>query len=308
MIQDKFIQFELWKNCNNKCTFCEHLFDPVSDDNQKIIDLQYFISELQQPFIDQYNVIGFIGGEIFDNQINNQNVKRYFYQLFNICAEKKIRGKLKKIYIATSLIYNIDKYLIPFIHYLSKLDLLDITYFCTSYDLKYRFHTDYHHQLWCNNVLELNKQLINKIHVEIILTQTLINAVLNNTFDISHFYNKYNVDIDFIEPSFISKLETKENTSTYILDFFPTRTSFLKFLKYVHDYNIIDLDMFLSMKLRSDALYFRISKTNKLIKVINRVNNNLRKYDVNGNPVNIQSYIDSDCLMYNDVQAFRSII
>ena len=151
---DKFIQFELWKNCNNKCKFCEHLFDPISSDDQKIIDLKYFISELQQPFTDLYNVIGFIGGEIFDDQIDNQNVKKYFYQLFDVCSSKKHRNKLKKIYIATSFIYDINKHLMPFIDFLSNIDLLDITYFCTSYDLKYRFHDDYHHQLWCNNVLK----------------------------------------------------------------------------------------------------------------------------------------------------------
>lgn len=307
-MRDKFIQFELWKNCNNKCTFCEHLYDPISSNDQKIIDLKYFISELQQPFIDSYDTIGFIGGEIFDDQIDNQLVKQYFYELFNICSEKKKNNKLKKLYIATSFIYDIKKHLVPFIHFLSQLNLLDITYFCTSYDLKYRFHTNYQHILWNNNVLELNTMLMTKIHVEIILTQTLIDNVLNNEFNINDFQNKYKVNVDFIEPSFISKLKDKKTTSKHISDFFPTRSSFLKFLKFTYLNKYIDLNTFLSMKLRSDALYFRISSTNKLIKVVNRVDNELRKYDINGNPIKIQSYIDSDKFMYDDVKTFRSIV
>ena len=304
----KFIQFELWKNCNNKCKFCEHLFDQVSTDEQKIIDLQYFNNELIQPFIDNYNVIGFIGGEFFDDQINNNNVKQLFYDLFVKCAQKKYRNKIDKIYIATSFIYNINKHLLSFIEFLKRQNLLDIVYFCTSYDLKHRFHTNYHHQLWSNNVKYLNKILTTKIHVEIILTKTLIDAILNAKFNVNTFKKEYNVDVDFIEPSFISQLKDKQSTHNFVSDFFPTRSSFIKFIKYAYDNGIIDIDSFLSMKLRSDALYFRVSNTNKLIKVVNRVDDNLRKYDINGNPINIQSYCDSNILMIDDVNIFRSIV
>ena len=53
-----------------------------------------------------------------------------------------------KIYIATSLIYDINKHLVPLLDHLRELGIIEKCLLCTSYDIKYRFNIEGKKELW----------------------------------------------------------------------------------------------------------------------------------------------------------------
>ena len=253
--KNKFLQYELWKDCCIGCSFCLNKGQP---DINKIDSLKFVLEKLDDPEVDEYNEIGFIGGEFFNREIADEKVRELFYKLFEKCAVKVNENKLDKIYVTSALIYDRSKYLVPFLEYLKELKILDKVLLCTSYDIEYRFHTKEREDLWKENMLFLSKNYPElKKHTETILTQSFINAVLEDNFSITDFCNTYNTRMDYIEPASGFYYHNKVDCSKDMPNFFPTRSSFIKFLKKVAvDKKEIDLRTFLSMEIRSEKLYY----------------------------------------------------
>lgn len=246
----KFIQYQLWQDCRNGCKFC-------SEKNQisvnKIWSLNYIINKLDDPEVFDYQEVGIIGGEIFDNQLDNKDVEKLFYKLM----DKLINMHFKKIYVATSLIFDINKHLIKFINYLIANNVFDKVLFCTSYDIKYRFNTNAKKELWESNMLVLKKLYPTiKTHVETILTQYFIDSVLSKEFSIKDFIDKFNTRIDYIEPSSGMYYKDKQDCENHCPGFFPKKNSYIKFLieEGIKNKNI-DLSCMISYQIRANRIY-----------------------------------------------------
>lgn len=249
--RNRFIQYELWKDCSLGCKFC---FNKKQKDADKIESLLFVIDKLDNPEVLDYNEVGFIGGEFFNGEIAKPKVKQLFYNLF----KKLSTMHFEKIYITGALMYDMNTYLIPFLDYLKEIKLLDKTLFCTSYDLKYRFYTKEREDLWKNNMLLLHKLYPElKLHTETVITQHFIDAVLNDEFSITDFCNTYHTRLDYIEPTSGLYYKDKQECIKDIPDFFPTKDSFIDFMmKTGVESNEIDLKTFLSMEIRSNKLYY----------------------------------------------------
>lgn len=249
--KNRFLQYALWLDCSNGCEFC---CNKKQKDLNKIDSLTDILKRLDDQQVNQYNEIGFIGGEFFDKEIADPDVKQLFYKLF----EKVAKLNKDKIYFTTALIYDIDKLLIPFLDYLRQLNLLEKCLLCTSYDIKHRFHTKEKQNLWIKNVNTIHQlypQL--RIHTQIIVTQYFIDAVLNNEFSITQFQEKYKTRIDYIQPGSGFYYHGKADCQKDIPGFFPTKESFIKFLiKTSFENRQLDLKTFCSMQLRSSKLYY----------------------------------------------------
>lgn len=300
-MERRFIQYNMWKNCKNHCEFCFNRGYKTSDVQDKLRILEFVTDKLKSSETDSYNEIGFIGGEFFENQLEDPRVKDGFYNLFNLCKERVEKGLLDKIYVATNLIYDMSEYLIPFISFLKKLDILDKTLFCTSFDLKYRFHKKEDLEIWKSNMHEIQKYLDGKkVHTEIIVSQFFIDAVNSGEFDILEFVKEFNTSVDFIEPTFTEYFSSREEFMKDLPDFFPKRSDFINFVKKYSDLGIIDLNAFLSIKLRSDTSYYDLN--GKWVKLDNRWTTNVRRVTKTGEIMKVQSYSDSDALMLKDVE------
>ena len=248
----KFIQYALWNDCSIGCKFC---YNKGQKDINKIESLNFVLNKLDEKEVEDYDEIGFIGGEFFNRELEDPEVLYLFCKLF-----KKIKEKpwINKIYVTTSLIYDIDRYLKPFLVYLNSLNLLEKTLLCTSYDTSYRFYTKQREDLWKSNMLELHDEFPQlKTHVETIVTQHFVDAVLNNSFSIKDFCNTYNTRMDFIDPDSGFFYKNKYECQKDIPGFFPTKDSFIKFLYKVGvKRKEIDLKTFLSMDIRSSKAYY----------------------------------------------------
>lgn len=290
---NKFIQFELWKDCKLGCRFCCNKGQPKTD---KIKSLEMIISLLKNPKImEGYNEIGFIGGEIFNDELSDKKVCAKFYEMIN-CLKSL---KMDKIYIATSLMYDMDKYLIQFLNYMNENQLLNKCWICTSFDVAFRFKSLEQKELWKNNMLELTQKFpsLHK-HVEMIITEHCINAILKNELNLSYFQKDYNAKVDFIEPSSGLYYDDKKDCEKDCPGFFPKKSSFIKFLKKVK--NEINLETLLSMELRSNKLYYYYNNDYKLVddrrSGDGRCELNGKKYEI--------GFIDSDIPMREVVKQF----
>lgn len=306
--EHRFLQFNLWKDCNNNCEFCFYRGHKKLSVEKKLQSIEFVkdrLLDLEES--DFYNEVGLIGGEFFDNQIENEEVKKAFYSIFDILKNKRDRNCLDRIYITTNLIFDSNKLLRPFLDYIKSIDLLDITLLCTSYDLKYRFHNDTALAIWQENMKQISKDYNTMIHTEIIVTQAFINAVMNDSFNIEQFCSEFNTRIDYIEPSAGFYFYDKKACEQEVKDFFPRREDFLKFIKYTAiDNNFIDLTKFLSMKIRSDTLYCHLKgQWRKLEGRRSRyIKPTLDLYDVTYE----NGYCDSDKSMVEDVNKFLGCI
>lgn len=300
-----FIQFNMWKNCRNHCEFCFNRGYKLSTDNDKLEIIKFVQNKLEDRKILNYNEIGFIGGEFFDDQLNSYEVKNKFYKLFEQCKKLKDSGTLDKICVATSLVFDINAHLLDFIQYLKKLDLLNITLFCTSYDCKYRFHSENDLKTWQKNMKLLSKLVPNKVHTEMIVSGFFIDSVMSKKLDLLDFCNKYHTSIDFIEPTFIDYFDDMPATIKQLPDFFPRRQQFIDFVKeYALNKKIIDINRFLSIKLRSDTSYYQLE--NKSWTVLDdRWKNGIRRIDKHGKCKRIVSYSDSDTSMIDDLEILK---
>lgn len=252
---NNFIQFELWKDCKNGCKFC---FNKGQQDVDKLSSLQFVMNKLNSGEMNNYNEVGFIGGEFFDNQLEQPMIKQTFYKMFDICIQKIHQGLIEKMYITTSLLYDMNVHLIPFLNYLRDNTVLENTLLCTSYDLKYRFHTEKRKKMWEDNMILLhNLYPTLKIHTEMIVSGFLIDAVLQDKFSIKDFCQTYNTSVDYIEPCSGFYFFDKKECLKVMPDFFPTKDKFIQFLyKTIIKNKEIDLMTFLSPNLRSNTEYF----------------------------------------------------
>lgn len=293
----RFIQFELWKDCSQGCPFCCNRGQVPINKNQSC---QYVLDILDSLEPNVYDYIGLIGGEFFNGEM------RFNMHSFFLIMRRIKELNPKKIFITTNLIYDMRDYLVPVLKAIGAvLGIRDKIVICTSWDYKYRFHTPEQQQLWFKNMLYLKDHFPEvELHVEMIMTQHLIDAVLNDTLDLNLFKQVLRCSLDFIEPSSGLYFHDKYECQKSVPGFFPTKSSFIKFL--MKERNNIDLDKLFSMELRSEELYFiengerRIAKNRRLGDGRCELKDKSKKYDI--------GFIDSDQSMRDVVNMFRETI
>ena len=252
-MSNNFLQYELWKDCNNHCAFC---YNRKLKDIDKIFSLNYVLNDLKTR---SYNEIGFIGGEFFDGQLQDEKVKKLFYKLFSECKTAN------KIYVASSLIYEDEKDLYEFLNYAKANEFLNKLVLCTSYDIKYRFKTSVDENNWKTTMICLHNNFPElQIHTEVILSKAFMEAVLNETFIPSVFEKKYFTRIDYIEANYGYDVEYSDN----LIGFIPDKITTIRFLHKIIDENLVNLNDFLNDKLIADTLLF--SYNGKFIELNNR--------------------------------------
>lgn len=233
------IQFELWPDCQTRCPFCYlNGTKRVTSLIEKKANLLDAIATLNNKNIMQdYNAIGLIGGEFFQGQL--RNVEADWGNLIDVLYNKIKNKEIKEIWIASSLVKMIIPDLIGTLARFSDIELDNdqrIT-LCTSFDTVGRFNkfgekrlqdlteeeieyslnesgvSTYEelYEIYMYNQERLNEWIENiqfikntypfvTIHVQIILTQDLINRLIENP-NFLDFIMELGCIIDFRYPS-----------------------------------------------------------------------------------------------------------
>lgn len=221
------VQYGLWPNCTNDCDFCllqDRIYKSKEErlrvlaatkENIKTVDWKDKFS----------NGISLLGGEVF--YTDSQEIKDSFLDLIDKIIEIVFKqSEIARLSIVSNGIYDSKILLEPTLNLLDKkgvLSRLDLNF---SYDMKYRFHNQESLDLMIKNT-----NLVYDLYgifpcVQTCLTQYLIDAYLNNTFNIFKFQREHfpHTELTFLYPHEI-------NTGKILDDFFFKRNSLIKFIK-----------------------------------------------------------------------------
>ncbi|MDY2882587.1 MAG: radical SAM protein [Romboutsia timonensis] len=251
------IEFNIWKDCKNNCKFCFNRIRNNTDNKLSILKQVNFL--LDEKEIEYYKNISLIGGEIFDSQLDNPEVKIEFYKIV-----EKIINKNKKVFIMTNLIYQDNKDFYDFINFIKKNNYYDNITISTSYDIWGRF-CEKTKKIFDKNFKYLNKNKI-KTTMTIILSAVFLEQYNTNKINIKKLRKQYTDFIYFISPNTGEGNDFNSfMTQNDRINFFPKRLDFIVFLNkmffYDKDYKVEDF-------MNSDyhkGIHYEL-KNNKLVK------------------------------------------
>ena len=225
------VQYGLWPNCTNHCDFCLLL-----DREYKTVEQRLYILNTVKENIDYIGErwkdkfsdgISLLGGEIF--YTDSEEVKESFMDLIDIIIKKILKPIDSAVFsVVTNGIYDSNILLEPVIEKLIENDILQKFNLNFSYDLKYRFHTEESLNLMIKNTNMVYDKYGIIPFVQTCLTQYLIDAHLNNSFNIFEYQKEHfpNTELAFLYPH-------KINTGKVLDDFFFSRISFFKFVTWL---------------------------------------------------------------------------
>ena len=253
---NKIMQFELWEECNSRCTFCylgnnnRHTPDKVKLNSMNNAYTE--ISNLSN--YPEYNVISYLGGEFFQGQLRTPELRMKFMSLMEKTAQLLKEGYIDEVWIYMTLTIGNQQDLYDTIKlfegHTDKLWLL------TSYDTQGRFHTPKMEENWkyhMHNIHQLYPDI--KFNITTILSTDCIKKYLNNEISFKDMEKEYHATFFFKQVG-CENTTPQEYNSKYQTDFVPTRKLFLEFLrKFRLQESEINWDKLFNIQYRADLLY-----------------------------------------------------
>lgn len=182
-------EFLLWDNCTNNCSFCFQRENPrIFNKSKRQEILDETLSFIQSDKFEKGSHILICGGEIFDKPQDSLQLNHFFTKIISLM----LNDIIDLLYINTNLIYK-DKCCLDFLlRNIKANNLFDRLKFTTSYDLVGRFKTKESEELMLQNLTWVKNIYPDcKVVVNTILTKQVCNAILNRSFSIKDFIQKY---------------------------------------------------------------------------------------------------------------------
>jgi organic radical activating enzyme len=185
-------EFILWNNCPNNCKFCWQKKERQQTYEERIQSLELVYENVKT--LKDTHVL-YVGGEIFaeiDTTINSK-----LFDLFKLTCEKMQKNEIDLCYINTNILYKLDTLLLPVLELIKSYNLLNKVHFTTSGDESGRFSNEKIRSLFYKNLKEIRElypELL--IYVNIILTDSFCNSILDDSFNIASYMNEYKVEVN----------------------------------------------------------------------------------------------------------------
>ncbi len=314
------IQYELWRECNCKCTYCTLGIDNCLTSNElKLQSMQTAIDEMKQFKSNEHQTVGFIGGEFFQGQLNTPEIKSKFMELITEANNLLNNNIVKDLWLNASLLIGNQDDLYEAINLIDDKTKLWVL---TSYDTIGRFHTSKMLDTWKYHMNKLHNDYPEvKLNTTSILTGDFIEKYLNDEFDIEDFKAKYHTNLFLkttVKPGHLSHL-TKQEINDKIGNFFPTQEKFQEFLfTYYSREGEDEYHKLFSNDLRADEVRKNFNDENKrnikFIRDKNTLEETIDCIDEHidnlscGHSSIYQSYVDSDDCSICDKQQILDII
>jgi hypothetical protein len=170
-----FVQFILWPDCNNNCTFCVQPGREKHHDRHKLIEL---IAQ-KIPTLSNVDILA-VGGELFDSVENELDFDRFFDSFTTYLT----KNPLNRVFYMSNLLYK-DLELIASLYNKGILThTLDRIKLSSSYDIEGRFHTEKDKKLWIKNFRILTYSFKDfPLAVNVILTKQAIEYGVVKVYD-----------------------------------------------------------------------------------------------------------------------------
>lgn len=301
----KMVQYGVWPNCNNACKYClRKERDPIS-----LSRMLYMLDCIKKnikyvDFKNEYSSgISLLGGELY--YIKNKQIQESFLDLITVIANDVIKVS-NNPYVRFSTVSNgiySPEYLFRCFDLFDSLCGISYADINFSYDIKYRFSSESNRLRCLKTINEFRDRYSYRVGVQMILTQYLIDAVLNNTFNISNFMKN-----DIPGCNFAFLYPHKIHTGYTLNDFNFSRKSFLTFLKKLRDENpIVYFNFTQSTKNSSTFKYSGLfHRSDPIIDVTQQpvLSDGKEIMTDCGHSILYRCYSDSTACMFCDIQSF----
>ena len=273
----KQIQFELWQDCNSHCDFCYlNWFSVDRSDEHKLKRIHEVMNVLNDDSLyEEYDTVSLIGGEFFQGQLSNPEVRNAFFELIQKIRSLLDEGKIAQTWIMVSLLIGKQPDLY---HALEILRNDPRVWFNTSWDISGRFKSEKMHRTWASHMLEIHRLYPRvNLNTTMILTQDLVKAYILGRFSFRDFCERYHTHLflkppaynDLTEEIYCQRHPELANSSFDLphnklmfaelinnLNFFPKRSDFLSFLmKFKQDMGEVAYRDLFNIERRADDLY-----------------------------------------------------
>lgn len=298
--------FNIWNDCHVGCKFCYSRFP---DGNDQLTAAKLILDFLQNTDLSLFNEMQLQGGDFFNGELSDPEVKKVFMAVVDILTTKLQRGEIDIFRFNTSLQFPNRTEFQEVLELIKSKGVLDKCLLCTSYDTIYRFSKKHPQFEWWDNldwVHEYYPEL--NTHVEMIVTQDLIHRVLAGELDFANLSKRARSQVDFIEiHTNLESVTSKQDLVQRLPNFLPKRSDFLRFLTKLKAAPTF-LDRFLNKSLHAgtcvlvfkNQLYFSYNRdkgTESEVSLHNLIHSSQCFY----------SYEDSDRSLHEDVIKFKSL-
>jgi hypothetical protein len=252
---NKQLQFELWEQCNSLCKFCylgtENRFTP---DHLKIQACEKALEKISDlSLYPEYDTLSYLGGEFFQGQMSNPEVKKAFMNLMKKTAGLLKEGIVSHVWIYATLTIGDQKDLYE------TLDLFEghkgELWVLTSYDTLGRFHTPKMEENWSyhmKNIHKLYPEIL--FNITTILSEDCIDKYLSGELSFKKMMEEYHTSF-FFKQCGASNI-TLQEMNKRLPGFVPPRKKFLQFLKkFRAEESPMMWDKLFNIKYRADTLY-----------------------------------------------------
>lgn len=266
----KSLQFEVWQECNSLCRYCylgdENRKTPKETKLQTLKDIYEMISDIS--IFKDYDNLSYIGGEFFQGQLSDPEVKAGFMKIMSKTAEYLKEGVIKSVWLACTLTIGDQKDLYEVLDLFKDIPWemdgsSDGLWVVTSYDTIGRFHTPQMEENWKFHMKNIHEKYPRvKFNTTMILTQDLITKFLNDEWSFTDYMEEYHSALFFKQPGAgafggpdRSAEEAKQLMENKVPGFYPERKTFIKFLNKFYTTNKDLFDKLFNIKYRADDLY-----------------------------------------------------
>ena len=253
---DKQLQFELWRECNNHCTFCylgkTNLHTPVDIKLNSLKNAYNVISDLSH--YPEFTTIAYLGGEFFQGQLNTEEVRTEFMKLMKKTADLLRNNYIKEAWIYVTLTIGDQKDLYDTLKLFE--GVTDKVWILTSYDTDGRFHSQKMEDNWdfhMKNIYRLYPDI--RFNITTILSSDCIKKYLRDEISFKDMAEAYHASFFFKQVG-CDEVGPREHNKVFNVDFVPTRKLFLDFLrKFKMQESALMWDKICNIQYRADVLY-----------------------------------------------------
>lgn len=255
------MQFELWKQCNNFCDFCylgdENKFVPKQTKLKNMKKVNAAIDNYFSKNFEQIQAIGFLGGEFFQGQMDDQKIKDTFYALCEKCFKLIDEDRIRDFWCYCTLTIGDEQDLYTLVELFDKVvkDKEKHHFWIqVSYDARGRFNQPGKFENWNYHMLNLQKYPFIRFNITSIMTEAFLQAVLKDEVNLTEFQKKYKNHFFLKQANLIGNM-TKAEVIEKFDWFFPKRKTYLEFLNKISKENPDIFRELLDITLRSDFMF-----------------------------------------------------
>lgn len=304
----KILQYELWQECNNRCTYCTLGNNAVkTPDYMKLESINTAISELRQLVKGEVSTLGFIGGEFFQGQLHNREVKQAFFDLIDLSNQLLNDGIINELWLNATLTIGDQRDLY---NTLNRIDRKDKVWILTSFDSLGRFHHLNMLDNWYYHMDKLYKEYPEiRRNTTSIITGDFIKLYLNGTIDLTKFSLSNHTEVFLktpVKPDDKCEMSRVELNKLFGYEFFPKKKDFINFLfKYKEREGDTAFNKLFSNELKAEELHKNFNESELRNVVFHRNKDFVESLDCDKNLKEIealncghsqvyQCYVDSD--------------